>query len=114
MSSREANFFSTPTIFTRHIRHCGRFDEGSRTGGYAGMNYSFLTLKERDVETGLDYFQARYYSNIMGRFTSVDPYDPITLGDSNNSRDYYILQPQNGNRYTYGLNNPPKMSIRTE
>ena len=64
-----------------------------------------FTGKERDNETGLDYFQARYYSNTMGRFTTVDP---ITLGESVDSRNYYILQPQNWNRYTYGLNNPQK------
>ncbi|HSK30034.1 MAG TPA: RHS repeat-associated core domain-containing protein, partial [Candidatus Limnocylindria bacterium] len=38
------------------------------------MNYSFLTLKERDVETGLDYFLARYYSSTQGRFTSPDEF----------------------------------------
>ncbi|MBN1570603.1 MAG: hypothetical protein JXA73_22355 [Acidobacteria bacterium] len=29
--------------------------------------------KERDAETGLDYFGARYYSGAQGRFISVDP-----------------------------------------
>jgi RHS repeat-associated protein len=28
---------------------------------------------ERDIETGLDYVQARYYSSPQGRFTSPDP-----------------------------------------
>ena len=37
------------------------------------MNYPFLTSKERDVETGLDYFGARYYASVQGRFTSPDP-----------------------------------------
>jgi RHS repeat-associated protein len=32
-----------------------------------------FTSKERDAETGLDYFGARYYSGAQGRFTSVDP-----------------------------------------
>lgn len=67
-----------------------------------------FTSKERDVETNLDYFLARYYSSMQGRFTSVDPYDPITVGASNDSRNYFILEPQNWNRYTYGLNNPQK------
>jgi RHS repeat-associated protein len=39
------------------------------------VNYPFLTTKERDNETGLDYFLARYYSSTQGRFTGVDPYD---------------------------------------
>ena len=29
--------------------------------------------KERDKETGLDYFGARYYSGAQGRFASPDP-----------------------------------------
>lgn len=29
--------------------------------------------KERDAETGLDYFGARYYTSGHGRFTTVDP-----------------------------------------
>jgi hypothetical protein len=28
-----------------------------------------FTSKERDVETALDYFEARYYSSTQGRFT---------------------------------------------
>ncbi len=32
-----------------------------------------FTLKERDNETGLDYFGARYYGSSQGRFTSPDP-----------------------------------------
>src|SRR5882672_6356740 len=32
-----------------------------------------FTSKERDNETGLDYFSARYFSSTQGRFTSVDP-----------------------------------------
>lgn len=31
-----------------------------------------FTGKERDAETGLDYFLARYYSSAQGRFTSPD------------------------------------------
>jgi RHS repeat-associated protein len=35
------------------------------------QNYKF-TGKERDIETGFDYFGARYYSNGLGRFMSPD------------------------------------------
>src|SRR5262249_40140018 len=50
---------------------------GGRTTaqGYSvsdGVRHHF-TSKERDNETGLDYFEVRYYSAIQGRFTSVDP-----------------------------------------
>jgi RHS repeat-associated protein len=67
-----------------------------RAGGCAGRNYSFLTSKERDIETGLDYFEARYYSNTQGRFTSVDPEN-----DGANARD-----PQSWNGYAYARNSP--------
>ncbi len=52
---------------------CSRVDAG------AGSNYTFLTLKERDNETGLDYFLARYHASTQGRFTSPDPYNIIAI-----------------------------------
>jgi RHS repeat-associated protein len=52
--------------------------------------------KDRDVETGLSYFLARYYSSIQGRFTSVDPGNAgADLGD-----------PQSLNGYAFARNNP--------
>ncbi|HSE16491.1 MAG TPA: RHS repeat-associated core domain-containing protein [Pyrinomonadaceae bacterium] len=49
-------------------------------GRIAAMGYEVgdgvrqqFTQKEQDIETGLDYFLARYYSSVQGRFTSVDP-----------------------------------------
>jgi RHS repeat-associated protein len=36
------------------------------------LEYRF-TGKERDTESGLDYFGARYYGSSMGRFMSPDP-----------------------------------------
>jgi RHS repeat-associated protein len=41
-------------------------------GANANVRQKF-TSKERDNETGLDYFLARYYSSTQGRFSSVDP-----------------------------------------
>ena len=58
--------------------------------------YTFLTSKERDEESGLDYFGARYYGSNLGRFTSADPL--LSSGT--------IYAPQTWNRYTYTLNNP--------
>jgi RHS repeat-associated protein len=53
-----------------------------------------FTQKERDNETGLDYFGARYYSSTQGRFTGVDMAGPD------------LLNPQTINKYQYCLNNP--------
>jgi RHS repeat-associated protein len=58
-----------------------------------------FTGKERDAETGLDFFLARYYSGAQGRFISPDP----MLGSAN------IFNPQTWNRYEYVLNNPLKL-----
>jgi RHS repeat-associated protein len=55
-----------------------------------------VTGKERDIETGLDYFEARYFSSVQGRFTSPDP----MLSSGN------LESPSTWNRYSYGLNNP--------
>jgi RHS repeat-associated protein len=74
---------------------------GGRTTGMGfpgssdGIRQKF-TQKERDIETQLDYFEARYYGSTQGRFTSVDP-----LLASAKRR-----HPQTWNRYSYGLNNP--------
>ena len=51
---------------------------GSRSSvdGYGGADSTRqkFTQKERDNESGLDYFGARYYSSAQGRFTSADSY----------------------------------------
>ncbi len=55
---------------------------GRTTGmGYTTPSYGPVdgarqkfTLKERDNETELDYFLARYYSSMQGRFTSPDEF----------------------------------------
>jgi RHS repeat-associated protein len=58
-----------------------------------------FTGKERDVETGLDYFGARYYGSRIGRFTTVDP---VYTWREN------LVDPQRWNRYSYVRNNPLK------
>jgi RHS repeat-associated protein len=55
-----------------------------------------LTGKQRDAESSLDYFGARYFSAAQGRFTSPDPL-------LNSGRPWL---PQSWNRYAYALNNP--------
>lgn len=45
-----------------------------RTGEHKGDGIKQqFTGQERDLETRLDYFDARYYSYTHGRFTSTDP-----------------------------------------
>lgn len=58
-----------------------------------------FTRKERDIETGLDYFGARYYASTQGRFTSTDPL--LSSGREE--------EPQSWNRYSYVLNNPLRL-----
>ena len=57
---------------------------------------SQFTGKERDAETGLDYFGARYMSSAQGRFTSADP----------KQFPHDITDPQSWNKYSYTRNNP--------
>ena len=64
-------------------------------GGGNAVKQQF-TGKERDVESSLDYFGARYYSARLGRFTGVDP-----LLNSGRPSD-----PQTWNRYSYVSGNP--------
>jgi RHS repeat-associated protein len=91
---------------------------GSRTvaQGYAandGVRQQF-TSKERDVETGLDYFLARYYSSTQGRFTSPDEFNggPDELyyfvSDSSANPAFYadLTNPQSLNKYQYAYLNP--------
>jgi len=66
-----------------------------------GDQHFKFTGKERDAESGLDYFGARYYSSIMGRWMSPDWSDdssPIPYATMNS--------PQTLNLYAYVNNNP--------
>jgi RHS repeat-associated protein len=73
-----------------------------------------FTQKERDGESGLDYFLARYYASAQGRFTSPDEFTggPDELFDfadeaSENPAFYADLhEPQSLNKYQYCYNNP--------
>ena len=78
----------------------GNRDQASGVSGYTasladGPAQKF-TGKERDNESGLDYFQARYFRGAGGRFTSVDP--------ENAGAD--PVDPQSWNGYSYVLNMP--------
>jgi len=60
-----------------------------------------FTGKERDTESGNDYFEARYYSSNMGRFMSPDwsaKEEPVPYAQ--------LDDPQSLNLYSYVRNNP--------
>ena len=60
-----------------------------------------FTGKERDAESGNDYFDARYYASSMGRFLSPDwsaKEEPVPYA--------HLDDPQSLNLYSYVLNNP--------
>ena len=84
---------------------------GGRNGCYGtgdGVTQKF-TGKERDAETGLDWFGNRYFSGAQGRFTSPDPLNVVKFAASDETRDkfeHFIADPQHWNRYAYVLNNP--------
>jgi RHS repeat-associated protein len=85
---------------------------GQFGAGNDGVTQKF-TGKERDSESGLDYFGARYYGSALGRFTSPDEFKggfenlngtpafspgPIGYAD--------LTDPQTLNMYVYTRNNP--------
>ena len=73
---------------------------GGRAAGQGYVADTFrqkFTQKERDNESGLDYFLARYYSSGQGRFCSTDS---VTVTPERFS------DPQQFNAYAYTRNNP--------
>jgi RHS repeat-associated protein len=72
---------------------------------YDGRVRPRSTGKERDTESGNDYFEARYYSSQMGRFMSPDLGGPVpNMPDAVPWADFD--NPQSLNLYSYVLNNP--------
>jgi RHS repeat-associated protein len=100
---------STRMVTDQNANVVGRHDYlpfgeeiAANTGGRNGLfgtqdfvNQKF-TGQERDSETGLDFFQARYFSGALGRFASPDT--PLLDQDPSN--------PQSWNLYNYVRNNP--------
>jgi RHS repeat-associated protein len=74
------------------------FGDGQAISGSCGdPTPMHFTGKERDPESGLDNFGARYFGSSPGRFTRPDPimFSKQKLGD-----------PQQWNMYSYARNNP--------
>lgn len=78
---------------------CDYFPFGGEVAqcGTASNNHYKFTDKERDSESGLDYFGARYFSSVLARFVTVDPlyFQKAMVSD-----------PQRLNLYAYTRNNP--------
>jgi RHS repeat-associated protein len=68
-----------------------------------GANELKFTGKRRDTESQFDYFGARYYGNIFGRFITPDP----LLNSS------HPANPRSWNRYSYVSNNPLRFTDPT-
>jgi RHS repeat-associated protein len=97
--------------------------QGLRTSaiGYVADNVrQKFTLKERDNETGLDYFGARYYGSTQGRFTSPDPFSIILLRQNSPKDDkaqeaflQFVGDPRRWNRFAYAVNSPLVFTDKT-
>jgi RHS repeat-associated protein len=76
------------------------FGDGLSCTGLDATEHHF-TQKERDAESGLDYFGARYFTSNLGRFMSPDWADAPTSVPYADFGD-----PQSLNLYAYVGNNP--------
>jgi len=90
------------TDYAGHLeQNCSSLPYGdSETCGSSPTEHLF-TGKERDAESGNDYFGARYYASSMGRFMSPDwsaKEDPVPYAK--------LDDPQSLNLYAYVRNNP--------
>ncbi|MGB8661128.1 MAG: RHS repeat-associated core domain-containing protein [Candidatus Acidiferrum sp.] len=104
LTTNEVGFYMTDALGS--VRYLGGSATGYRFDYFpfgapildsdTGDDRYQFTGKERDSESGLDDFDARYYSSSMGRFMSPD--DP--------DEDQHPANPQSWNLYTYVRNNP--------
>jgi RHS repeat-associated protein len=80
-----------------HVERHDYLPFGEEWNVQPGTQPKRFTGKERDAETGFDYFGARYYGQKIGRFTTIDP---VYTWREN------LEDPQRWNRYAYVRNNP--------
>ena len=88
------DFFSPTVVCDEVYRPFGQLQSEQSSGCKAHVRK--YTGKERDPESGMDYFGARYCDSDLGRFLAPDP-----LLDSADPAD-----PQTWSRYAYTRNNP--------
>jgi RHS repeat-associated protein len=95
-SSRFLSSYNGTPMWEATYLPYGQEWNGPSGGGPVSPNHYKFTGKERDGESGLDYFGARYYASAQGRFLSPDPEN---VGAT-------LEQPQGWNAYSYSLNTP--------
>lgn len=89
-------FWKPMTYQVTHVRKIGK------RWGY--INKYLFANKQFDNETGLQYFEKRYYDNRIGKFTTQDPvFWEVGL---TNRPSQYISDPDQWNTYSYVRNNP--------
>jgi RHS repeat-associated protein len=92
-STRLMTAYPTPSVYNCNDYY--PFGELIACGSTGGTTHKF-TGQERDTESNLDNFQARYTSSTLGRFMSPDPAN--AGAESTN--------PQSWNMYSYAVNSP--------
>ncbi len=105
LTTNEVGFYMTDALGS--VRYLGGSATGYRFDYFpfgapildsdTGDDRYQFTGKERDAESGLDNFGARYMASTMGRFMSADPFT-VTPGR--------VVDPQQLNLYAYVRNNP--------
>jgi RHS repeat-associated protein len=78
------------------LADCDYFPYGGTACSPSSTNNYLFTGKERDSESGLDNFGARYDSSQYGRFMTPDPGNAGAVSTN----------PQSWNMYSYVMNNP--------
>ncbi|HSR69457.1 MAG TPA: RHS repeat-associated core domain-containing protein [Acidobacteriota bacterium] len=87
-----ADFFTGALVCSSFYHPFGQSADPAACDGHVRK----FTQKERDIESGLDYFGARYCDSLSARFLSPDPL--LASADPND--------PQTWNRYSYTFNRP--------
>lgn len=112
LGSPRINTAAHGAVVSRHDYH--PFGEEIATSQRTtGLGYAADTVrnqftgKERDTETDLDYFFARYYSSKLGRFVTADYMETGSWSISPRAVPFGRLRtPQSLNLYAYVINNP--------
>lgn len=92
-----------PYGLERHVHE--ELDAPITTHGFTG--------KELDDETGLNYYDARYYDAVIGKFLSIDPVVLNAGWTSGQTLLNSLSNPQLLNAYGYAANNPLKYTDPT-